>query len=108
MNYNLSMNYSGKEYKPRNLTGIESKDLRKKKEAARQSVRYHLKCGHIQKAEFCEISWCEAETENLEAHHPDYDKPLDVIWCCRNCHWDLHREINSLWEHPLSRKYGVV
>jgi len=26
-----------------------------------------------------------------DAHHPDYAKPLDVVWLCRQHHMDLHR-----------------
>jgi hypothetical protein len=25
-----------------------------------------------------------------QMHHPNYDKPLDVIWLCRNHHTALH------------------
>lgn len=25
-------------------------------------------------------------TKNVEAHHPDYSKPREVIWKCRRCH----------------------
>ena len=29
-------------------------------------------------------------TINLEAHHEDYTKPLDIIWMCRPCHVKFH------------------
>ena len=29
------------------------------------------------------------------AHHEDYDKPLDVIWFCEQCHKQRHKEIKK-------------
>lgn len=29
-------------------------------------------------------------TKNLQAHHEDYSKPLDVRWACRKCHLESH------------------
>src|SRR5690625_498931 len=31
----------------------------------------------------------------VHGHHEDYSKPLDVIWLCRRCHGERHREINE-------------
>lgn len=44
---------------------------------------------------------CE-ETANLEAHHEDYNKPMDVIYLCKRCHTDEHM-INT----PLNRTTGI-
>lgn len=32
---------------------------------------------------------------NVEAHHPDYSRPLDVVWLCVGRHSQLHTEHNE-------------
>lgn len=43
--------------------------------------------GLIPKAGRCQQ--CASNT-NLDAHHPDYNKPLVVVWLCRRCHQRHH------------------
>jgi len=46
--------------------------------------------GKIEQPKTC--SECGVETNNLEAHHGDYSKPLDVKWLCVPCHCNKRRK----------------
>ena len=50
-------------------------------------VKKAVKNGVITKPNKCEE--CGSKTR-LNAHHPDYGKPLEVIWLCQSCHKKLH------------------
>ena len=53
---------------------------------AHQEVLKALRNGTLIKlpCKFCGI-------KQVEAHHPDYSKPLEVIWLCSECHRLLHK-----------------
>jgi hypothetical protein len=34
------------------------------------------------------------KSKKTEAHHDNYDKPLDVMWLCTPCHKQRHKELN--------------
>jgi hypothetical protein len=36
-------------------------------------------------------SCVECGAPRAHAHHPDYSKPLNVVWLCRTCHSVAHR-----------------
>lgn len=54
---------------------------------ARQILRRAVAKGEIIKK--LECKWCDSNL-NIEAHHEDYSKPLEVIWLCRKCHKNKH------------------
>jgi hypothetical protein len=54
---------------------------------ARQRVKRALEKSKITKDDKC--FFCEKDKE-LQAHHHDYSKPLDVFWLCSTCHGKLH------------------
>lgn len=53
---------------------------------AHQALDQALIAGKIQKPDHCSICGCSSDKHRIEAHHEDYSKPLDVIWCCTPCH----------------------
>lgn len=60
------------------------------KQQARQKVYHAVKAGKIEKPENC--SSCDEVPKKMEAHHTDYEKPLEVMWLCTGCHADQHRK----------------
>ena len=59
----------------------------RKKERARGMVNKRVQSGKIIKPDKC--SKC-GKRGYVEAHHDDYDKPLDVTWVCKDCHINIH------------------
>lgn len=55
---------------------------------ASEKVKDAIKSGKLIRAEKCMLC---LSNEKIEAHHPDYNKPLDVVWVCQKCHRMLHR-----------------
>lgn len=58
---------------------------------ARSIVYRELRAKRIKKAPcfFC-------GSVKVEAHHNDYAKPLEVVWCCKMHHRNLDKEQNRL------------
>ena len=58
--------------------------------AAHRAVAYAVKTGALKRAP-CVV--CGASKS--VAHHPDYDKKLDVIWLCQPHHVALHKKCQA-------------
>jgi len=43
---------------------------------------------------------------DVEMHHPDYDKPLQVVWFCRQHHLELHRGTIAVEQSLTSRQFS--
>lgn len=49
--------------------------------------------GTIVKPNVCEDCGREIDKRLLHAHHEDYSAPLEIIWCCADCHNERHGRI---------------
>lgn len=56
---------------------------------ARNLVQKAVDRGHMEKPATC--SACDDEGVRIEAHHEDYERPLDVTWLCKPCHYKADR-----------------
>jgi hypothetical protein len=56
------------------------------KHHARRTLNNALASGKVTRPDYCQICGTECIPE---AHHPDYNQPLEVFWLCRLCHREL-------------------
>ena len=69
----------------------QNKRLRKErpdKYAAYNAVAIAKRSGALVKPDACPK--CGASDRRIEAHHSDYNKPLDIEWLCSGCHRQAH------------------
>ena len=59
---------------------------------AQQQVKDHVYRQTLLKPNTCSSCKKVCEPRELHGHHEDYSKPLDVVWLCRDCHWQVHRK----------------
>lgn len=57
------------------------------KESARSAVNHAIRDGKLTNPNRC--SKCGKDGYS-EAHHEDYNKALEVVWLCKQCHEDIH------------------
>ncbi len=57
---------------------------------AREIVNRAIKSGKLIPLNLCDECGEYNLKKDIEAHHEDYDKPLEVIWLCKDCHRERH------------------
>lgn len=97
-NIEKSREYGRKSY-INNIKKYKERELNRKikfpeKRKAVTAVMHAVESGKITKPNICH-NGCEDKRYRIEAHHPDYSKPLEVIWLCSRCHHNLHKELKN-------------
>ncbi len=83
--------------------GIENRFYRGKTRAndkAQNILEKAIARGIIQRKTHCENcndtgTFKDGRTK-IQAHHPDYNKPLDVMWLCQKCHHEWHKNNKAI------------
>ena len=77
--------------------------MRKNRKPARQFTEFEsLKHRARMKANYARRNGklipepCKCGSDHVEMHHPDYTKPLEIVWICRNCHLELHENERNM------------
>lgn len=63
-------------------------------------VRNALRDGRLKKPPCCFVPECGEM--KVDAHHPDYSRPLDVVWLCRKHHSACHKLFNQMMRELVS------
>jgi len=78
------------EANPGYMTKVKAAWLKKNKDRqkVKDAVKYALRTGKLVKTacQFC------GEIE-VQGHHPDYSRPLDVVWLCKEHHMKIHKSM---------------
>ncbi len=74
----------GRQYQKR--AQVERRARQPEKYHAVSEISWRVQFGYLKKGP-CEI--CRTK-EDIEAHHDDYTKPLDVRWLCKKHHLEQH------------------
>ena len=59
------------------------------KKRAKDALSRAIETGRMVRPANC--SECGRSDVQIQGHHPDYSKPLDVVWLCPTCHGAAHR-----------------
>ncbi len=60
------------------------------KAKAHHTINDAIRGGKLERPHLCESC---GGIGKIEAHHPDYSRPLNVIWLCRKCHREVHTKV---------------
>ena len=84
--------------RPQKRTGLDNHFFRGGASSdghANNMLEYALRKGYVKKKHVCEECGDSGTFKDgrskIQAHHSDYNKPLDVDWLCQECHHEWHK-----------------
>ena len=81
---------------PERLKLAAEQTKRWRAEDRRRGVAHNAVARAIKNGSLVRESCKRCNEEKSEAHHENYDMPLDVVWLCSKCHKQRHKELLAL------------
>jgi hypothetical protein len=75
--------------------------------AAGKALRAAVKRGEVAKADRCQARGCSS-SKSIEAHHHNYQRPLEILWLCAACHRRGHARGYILPAEGLPAHLGTI
>lgn len=75
--------------------------------AAQRALKAAVRAGRIDRAETCQVAGCSSRL-HIEAHHHDYARPLEVLWCCAAHHRQGHAQGFITPADGIPSHYGAI
>ena len=81
---------------------------------ARIELRKAVKNGTIKKPIVCSKCGRTFLVHEIHGHHPNYSKPLDVVWCCQGCHYKIENFLRFMdrtlewWKYCAEHKLDAA
>lgn len=72
---------------------------------ARNLVEKAMARGDLTRPDYCSVC---GDPDDIQAHHDDYNAPLDVRWLCRRCHFAWHKTNRAVEVMPANPTVDVV
>ena len=91
----------GVEFRDNKKFGEENNFFRgtKANDYAQNVLEKAIQKGIVERKYTCEICGASYEFKDgrtaIQAHHCDYNKPLDVMWLCQKCHHEWHKKYKA-------------
>ena len=92
----------GVDFRPQQRSGQENHFYRgtKASDHAQNLLEQAIEDGLMERKTVCEKCGDSGTFKNgrtkIQAHHTDYNKPLDVIWLCQKCHYEWHEQYRAI------------
>lgn len=69
----------------------------KASDKAQNILEQAIEDGNIKRETICETCGDSGTFKDgrskIQAHHPDYGRPLEVMWLCQKCHHEIHKSL---------------